>query len=989
MYESGCEPFLARPHGLIWGFGQLPISMARIPLDEIIRLEREVSLERLAAARGITLTRKGTMLTGTCPFHIGDEDAVLTIDTSTNTWTCSTCGTGGVLAWVTKTEGISKRHAVELLRTDYGGGGTTTVVKHSTVKKLPDVIDTAAADSKLMRQVVDYYAAALKKTPSTLAFLAKSGVNNGEALDRFHIGFADRTLGYTIPQANRKEGAEVRGRLQRLGLLKETGHETFRGCITIPLFDENSTVTSVYGRRIDFDPRKGRPDVHTSGGGVWNREAFTASREIVLCSTVFEAMVTWCSGVRYVSAVTDGNVTELLDLIAKSGTTKVTLMFPRTDAGEATVSSIKEKLVGANLEVHRALLPSGMDVQSFVTSAESDGLIGIIRKGEWIGGVRPTSATNPALPGIDPVKVAPPATVPGQVALPTTDLPSASTSASGEIVIEQGDRRWRVRGLSANTSYERLRVHVYVSRDTRDARTAGFFVDVIELYSARQRNAFVEQAAEELGTSADIIKRDLGHVLLRLEAIQDEQIQATLEPKSVMPTMSEPEREAALALLRDPGLLDRIVHDFDRTGVVGENSNRLVGYLCAISRKLPDPLAMLIQSSSAAGKSNLLDAVLAFVPEEDRVEYSAMTGQALYYVEPGQLRHRVLAIAEEAGAERASYALKLLQSQGTLTIASTAKEAGTGRMTTHEYRVEGPVALMMTTTATEIDDELANRCLVLSIDEGRDQTRAIHRRQRDAETLEGMLARQQRDSILHLHRNAQRLLRTIPVVNPYAPELTFIDGSTRTRRDHRKYLTLIRVIALLHQHQRDVKRVEHEGSTVEYIEATREDIAVADKLMADVGHHGDELPPHTRHVLGLLDGMVSTACTERGIEKGEYRFSRREAREQLGIGGTQLWTHLRRLVDGEYLYVHPSKRGRGIVYELALPHAATAGSVRGNGLDVRGSFGARSGQIRGPETSILPEETGGVRAPRSGSTNTRHSAERGAAPLTSTSERGR
>ena len=257
-----------------------------------------------------------------------------------------------------------------------------------------------------------------------------------------------------------------------------------------------------------------------------------------------------------------------------------------------------------------------------------------------------------------------------------------------------------------------------------------------------------------------------------------------------MPTMSEPEREAALALLRDPGLLDRIVADFDRTGVVGENGNRLVGYLCAISRKLPDPLAMLIQSSSAAGKSNLLDAVLAFVPEEDRVEYSAMTGQALYYVEPGQLRHRVLAIAEEAGAERASYALKLLQSQGTLTIASTAKEAGTGRMTTHEYRVEGPVALMMTTTATEIDDELANRCLVLSIDEGRDQTRAIHRRQRDAETLEGMLARQRRDSIVHLHRNAQRLLRTIPVVNPYAPELTFIDGSTRTRRDHRKYLTL-------------------------------------------------------------------------------------------------------------------------------------------------------------------------------------------------------
>ena len=138
---------------------------------------------------------------------------------------------------------------------------------------------------------------------------------------------------------------------------------------------------------------------------------------------------------------------------------------------------------------------------------------------------------------------------------------------------------------------------------------------------------------------------------------------------------------------------------------MGENTNKLLAYLAAVSRLLPDPLAVLVQSSSASGKSSLLDAVLAFVPEEQRVEFSAVTGQALFYMEPGALRHKVLAISEEAGAKRASYALKLLQSAGALTIASTAKEAGTGRMTTHEYRVEGPVALMMTTTATVLDDE--------------------------------------------------------------------------------------------------------------------------------------------------------------------------------------------------------------------------------------------------------------------------------------------
>ena len=158
-------------------------------------------------------------------------------------------------------------------------------------------------------------------------------------------------------------------------------------------------------------------------------------------------------------------------------------------------------------------------------------------------------------------------------------------------------------------------------------------------------------------------------------------------------TLSEEESEAALALLRDPRLLDRILGDFVRAGVVGEEDNKLVGYLAAISRKLEEPLAVIIQSSSAAGKSSLMDAILAFVPEEERVQYSAMTGQSLFYMGETDLQHKVLAIVEEEGAERASYALKLLQSEGELTIASTGKDPETGKLVTQEYRVEGPVMI--------------------------------------------------------------------------------------------------------------------------------------------------------------------------------------------------------------------------------------------------------------------------------------------------------
>ena len=109
-----------------------------------------------------------------------------------------------------------------------------------------------------------------------------------------------------------------------------------------------------------------------------------------------------------------------------------------------------------------------------------------------------------------------------------------------------------------------------------------------------------------------------------LEAIQEEQIQKALEPKEKTVELDNDEREAALALLRDPKLLDRILVDFERCGVVGEETNKLTGYLAAVSRKLEEPLAVIIQSTSAAGKSALMDAVLAFMPEEERVQYSAM-----------------------------------------------------------------------------------------------------------------------------------------------------------------------------------------------------------------------------------------------------------------------------------------------------------------------------------------------------------------------------
>ena len=324
-----------------------------------------------------------------------------------------------------------------------------------------------------------------------------------------------------------------------------------------------------------------------------------------------------------------------------------------------------------------------------------------------------------------------------------------------------------------------------------------------------------------------------------------------------------------------------------------------------------------------------MDAVLKLIPEEERIRYSAMTGQSLFYLGETNLQHKILAIAEEEGVRQAAYALKLLQSDGELTIASTAKDEQSGNLTTKQYTVRGPVMLMLTTTAIDVDEELLNRCLVLSVDESAEQTRAIHARQRRRQTLQGLLQDSAREAVCERHHNAQRLLDAVHVVNPYAEQLGFAAGKTRTRRDHMKYLTLIRTIALLHQHQRELRHVEHEGRTLAYIEATPADIALANRLAHEVlGRTLDEQPPQTRRLLGLIQAMVAERAAREHTRPADVRFTRRDVREATQWSDSQLKLHCARLADMEYLLVHGGSRGHSLRYELLWDGDAQAGQAR-------------------------------------------------------------
>lgn len=497
-------------------------------------------------------------------------------------------------------------------------------------------------------------------------------------------------------------------------------------------------------------------------------------------------------------------------------------------------------------------------------------------------------------------------------ALPAVTAPAPGVSvealADGELMVALPGERWTIRGVSRKPNAAAMKLNAQVL----DTESGVVFADSVDMMSARSRSGYARAAAAELGLAEGDLRRSLGKVLLALEHWQ-----AAPEPENAAPEMTPEDRDAALELLRDECLAGRIASDMAACGVVGESTNLTAAYLAAVSRKLDRPLAVLIQSSSAAGKSSLMDAVLNLIPPEERLQYSAMTGQSLFYLGETNLQHKILAIAEEEGVRQAAYALKLLQSDGELTIASTGKDDASGNLVTKQYTVKGPVMLMLTTTAIDVDEELLNRCLVLTVNESREQTEAIHAAQRYAQTLEGLLASNEKSYITQLHQNAQRLLRPLNVVNPFASQLTFMSDKTRTRRDHMKYLTLIQAIALLHQYQREIKRVEHRGQVVEYIEVTREDIRLANQLAHEIlGRTLDEMPPQTRKLLLLIQKMVSDAAAAQNGKPGEVRFTRREIRDFTQWSDNQLKVHCMRLAEMEYLLIHGGSRGHLLQYEL-------------------------------------------------------------------------
>jgi len=855
------------------------------------QIKRTTDIVQVVASYGIALKKVGQDHVGLCPFH-DDHHPSLRVTPGKGLFRCPSCkATGNVIQFVARKEGIGEREAgLKLLTAIPGVHRAANVPTNGKTNGAHALLEERA--QVLLERALAIYQKHFTDQPEGRAYLAGRGIGNAGLWERHGIGYCNGKLPELLPNDER-----VRGELKTLGLLLPDGRERFAGCVVFPIRDAEGHLTTLYGRRCAASTPKenrhhflpGRPT------GLWNAAALKTHAHIILVESVLDGLSVELAGSANVVAVQGTNGLSAADAqtLRDYGVQRTTLLLDGDKAGrEATAKMVlADGHLASSFSCKVLSLPEGEDPNSYLQKRGAKGLATFLSTE-----TKPTTASASA-------------TTPGVTLLP------------GGFAVQFGLRHYEIRGLERGP--RKLKATVRVEHAGK------LHVDTLDFYSARWRRQLAQDLTRIFDDAAAVIEADIAKLMSLCEQA-DQTVSGLNAASPPVETLTPEQRAEAEALGKSPDLIQMILDDYDRCGLVGERANKLLCYLALTSRKMEKPLAVLILSSSGAGKTMLQDTAMQFCPPEDLVKLTSLSGKALFYKEGSSLKNKVLALEECDGVEEAMYALRNLISAGELVSESTIKDPATGRLTTMENRVEGPTAVFLTTTKPDSDPETKSRFFITSVDESRAQTQAILVSQRRRQTLAGLTDKLAVEPVLRKHRNFQRLLQPLPVVNRYADQLSYADDRLQGRRDQPKYLNLINAVALLRQMQKQAKPVRNgAAAAVEYIEVDKEDIRLANELATEIlGHSLDELSRPATDLLQLLLKMRTKPAADTAKEKNaddpppslaRYApgFTRREIREFTGWGNARVHRYLQELIELEFVLMEHGRNGVLHRYRLA------------------------------------------------------------------------
>jgi len=336
----------------------------------------------------------------------------------------------------------------------------------------------------------------------------------------------------------------------------------------------------------------------------------------------------------------------------------------------------------------------------------------------------------------------------------------------------------------------------------------------LDLYNDNHLEKFIRKIAERHEIGLSVIAASLNELTEALERYRMKKRKESLEPILKKKELNKEEIKAAESFLKQEKLLERTNALIGKSGMIGEENNRLLMYLIFSSRKREHPLHIVSLGASGTGKTHLQEKVGELIPEEERINVTSLSENSFYYFGKRELRNKLILIEDLDGAENALYPLRELQSKRKISKTIAHKNTK-GETRTIHLVVEGPLCVGGCTTKEQIYEDNANRSFLIYLDESPQQDERIMDYQRKASA--GKINQEEEEEAAELLRNCQRILKPIKVINPFAEELKLPTSIFKPRRSNSHYLQFIEVVTFYHQYQRTQQAEKETGELYPYL----------------------------------------------------------------------------------------------------------------------------------------------------------------------------
>jgi DNA primase/energy-coupling factor transporter ATP-binding protein EcfA2 len=802
-----------------------------------------------------------------CPFH-NDDKPSCKIYLDTNTYNCFGCGkTGDVIQFIQDKENCSKYEALKKATELIGDIKNTDVMGIASTKGAESVetdFETLFAKQK----------EGLPRSPKAQQYLKERGLDE----------------------------------LQEVGYNSGINWKKLKQCITFPLKDKDGNITSLYGRRAleyhgkekwndSYNAEYGKHYYSENRKGLYPNYPPRETEILIITEAILDAasllQIEELNHITILSAYgTNGLTAEHTEAINQlPNLQEVIFFFDGDTAGKDGVIKSTEKLQHLKCKITSVPTPDGEDINSMFVNYGKEAILQLVE--ERSSGSTPNNETLNTSFSTENTLTESNETQAKNLATPL------DTSQQNKIIYETQIARYIIKGSLPKT-FDRM----VVSLDVQCLETGTKYRCRLDLYEEKQTRKEAREASEKLELRSDLVENDLSQLTDLLEEYRDNQLQQTTEETNNDKPLTLAEQAQTKAFLQKENLIQELNNLIGKSGIVGEEKNRIFLFAIASSHKMKDTLHALIQGSSGSGKTHLLSKIAALMPSERVVKFTRVTENSFYNYDEFFFRNKLICLEDIDGLkEEALFAWRELISNNQLS-SSTSQKDENGNIRSAQRIVRGPMASICATTHGAIYEDNMSRLFIIAVDESKEQTERIMQYQSLAAS--GIADKEKENEAKEFLQNCIRMLRPLKVINPYADKIKLPPQAHKIRRLHELFLSFVKQITLLHQYQR--KR-DGQGRII----TEPEDLKIAVEIMFDsIFLKVDELDGSLRQFFENLKEYV--------LEKENpqnYEFTQREVRQALNLSKSQLQRFINELIDLEYLSVSGGYQNKGLKYKIS------------------------------------------------------------------------